>query len=82
MRRVSLFLGEDLLAGLERLKREHGTPQAESVRRAIAAYLMDKGVLRPGPFSAGGLSGVVASQGTSDVAAEPTSRDLRARFLC
>jgi metal-responsive CopG/Arc/MetJ family transcriptional regulator len=44
MRRVSLFLPEKLLEGLERLKDEHGTPQAESVRRAIAAYLTDKGM--------------------------------------
>jgi hypothetical protein len=29
---------------LERLKREHGTPQAESIRRAVAAYLTDKRV--------------------------------------
>jgi hypothetical protein len=44
MRRVSLFLSEDLLAGLDRLKAQHGTPHAESVRRAIAAYLVQKGV--------------------------------------
>ena len=46
MRRVSLFIAEDLLAGLETLKVEHGTPQAESIRRAIAAYLAEKGVLK------------------------------------
>ena len=34
MRRVSLFLPEELLQGLERLKQEPGTPQAESIRRA------------------------------------------------
>jgi metal-responsive CopG/Arc/MetJ family transcriptional regulator len=44
MRRVSLFVSENLLAGLDRLKAEHGTPQAESIRRAIAAYLDQKGV--------------------------------------
>ena len=44
MRRVSLFLSDDLIAGLERLKAEYGTPQAESIRRAIAAYLSEKGV--------------------------------------
>jgi hypothetical protein len=43
MRRVSLFLSDDLLAGLERLKVKHGTPQAESIRRAIAAYLRQQG---------------------------------------
>ena len=46
MRRVSLFLPEDLLDGLERLKREHGTPQAESIRRAVAVYLSEKRALR------------------------------------
>jgi hypothetical protein len=44
MRRVSLFLPADLLNGLERLKHQYGTPQAESIRRAIAAYLAEKGV--------------------------------------
>lgn len=44
MRRVSLFIAEDLLAGLDALKAEHGTPHAESIRRAIAAYLVEKGV--------------------------------------
>jgi metal-responsive CopG/Arc/MetJ family transcriptional regulator len=44
MRRVSLFLSDDLLAGLDALKAEHGTPHAESIRRAIAAYLAEKGV--------------------------------------
>ena len=44
MRRVSLFIADDLLAGLKMLKAEHGTPEAESIRRAIAAYLAEKGV--------------------------------------
>jgi metal-responsive CopG/Arc/MetJ family transcriptional regulator len=44
MRRVSLFISEDLLAGLDVLRAEHGTPHAESIRRAIAAYLAEKGV--------------------------------------
>ena len=44
MRRVSLFIAENLLAGLDVLKAEHGTPHAESIRRAIAAYLAEKGV--------------------------------------
>jgi Ribbon-helix-helix protein, copG family len=39
MRRVSLFLPEALLEGLAELKREHGTPQAESIRRAVTEYL-------------------------------------------
>jgi hypothetical protein len=49
MRRVSLFLSDDLLAGLERLKHDHGTPHAESVRRAIAVYLVRKGVRKSTP---------------------------------
>jgi hypothetical protein len=44
MRRVSLFISEELLAGLDVLRAEHGTPHAESIRRAIAAYLAEKGV--------------------------------------
>ena len=38
-----------VLDGLERLKREHGVPQAESVRRAIKAYLMERSVSRRAP---------------------------------
>jgi hypothetical protein len=44
MRRIAVFIPEDLLAGLKALKAEHGTPEAESIRRAIAAYLAEKGV--------------------------------------
>ncbi len=44
MRRVAVFIPEELLAGLKVLKAEHGTPEAESIRRAIAAYLAEKGV--------------------------------------
>ena len=44
MRRVAVFISEELLAGLKVLKAEHGTPEAESIRRAIAAYLADKGI--------------------------------------
>ena len=39
-----MFIPEELLAGLKALKAEHGTPEAESIRRAIAAYLADKGI--------------------------------------
>jgi hypothetical protein len=49
MRRVSLFFPDDLLDGLERLKREHGTPHAESIRRAVTAYLGEKRALRQPP---------------------------------
>ena len=44
MRRVAVFIPEELLAGLKALKAEHGTPEAESIRRAIAAYLAEKGI--------------------------------------
>jgi hypothetical protein len=44
MTRVSLFIPRDQLEGLEALKEAHGTPVAESIRRAIAAYLGEKGV--------------------------------------
>ena len=44
MRRMAFFVSEELDAGLKALKREHGTPEAESIRRAIAAYLTKKGV--------------------------------------
>jgi hypothetical protein len=44
MTRVSLFIPRAQLDGLETLKQAHGTPVAESIRRAIAAYLADKGV--------------------------------------
>jgi len=45
MRRLSFFISEDLDAGIKALKDEHGTPEAETIRRALAAYLADKGVL-------------------------------------
>jgi hypothetical protein len=45
MRRLSFFISEELDHGLKMLKAEHGTPEAESIRRALAAYLTEKGVL-------------------------------------
>jgi len=44
MKRVALFIPQELLDGLDTLKEAHGTPTAESIRRAIAAYLAEKGV--------------------------------------
>jgi len=44
MRRVAVFIPEELLSGLKVLKADHGTPEAESIRRAIAVYLAEKGV--------------------------------------
>jgi hypothetical protein len=49
MRRLSFFIAPDLDAGLKALKAEHGTPEAESIRRALAAYLKEKGVLEVQP---------------------------------
>jgi len=45
MRRLSFFISDDLDAGIKALKEEHGTPEAETIRRALAAYLAEKGVL-------------------------------------
>ena len=44
MHRVSLFLHEAQEAGLESLRERDGVPAAESIRRAIDAYLKQKGV--------------------------------------
>jgi hypothetical protein len=44
MHRISLFVSKELEAGLKALKAEHGTPEAESIRRAIAMYLTEKGL--------------------------------------
>jgi len=44
MRRVAVFIPEELIAGLKALKAEYGTPEAESIRRAIASYLVEKGI--------------------------------------
>ena len=52
MRRVAVFIPEDLLSGLKALKAEYGTPEAESIRRAIAAYLLGKGVTAEGQSKA------------------------------
>ena len=46
MHRVSFFLREDLEQGLQHLKTRDGVPVAESIRRAIEAYLTEKGVLK------------------------------------
>jgi predicted DNA-binding protein len=46
---MSLFMSPELEAGLKALKVEHGTPEAESIRRAVAAYLTAMGVLKATP---------------------------------
>jgi hypothetical protein len=45
MRRMAFFISEDLEAGLKALKEEYGTPEAETIRRALTEYLSEKGVL-------------------------------------
>ena len=45
MRRLSFFISEDLDAGLKALKAQHGTPEAETIRRALQAYLTEKKVM-------------------------------------
>ncbi len=42
--RTSFYLDAELQAGLKELKERDGTPEAESIRRAIAAYLAAKGI--------------------------------------
>ena len=46
MRRLPFFIPDDLGAGLKALKAQHGTPEAETIRRALRAYLSEKGVLQ------------------------------------
>lgn len=48
MRRLAFLIPEDLDAGLKALKEQHGTPEAETIRRALTAYLAEKGVLPQG----------------------------------
>jgi hypothetical protein len=47
MRRLAFWIPEHLDEGLKALKAEHGTPEAETIRRALTAYLTEKGVLKP-----------------------------------
>ena len=47
MRRLSFFISDDLDAGIKALKAEHGTPEAETIRRALTMYLADKGLVKP-----------------------------------
>jgi hypothetical protein len=48
MRRLSFFISDDLDSGLKALKEQYGTPEAETIRRALAVYLTEKGVLKVG----------------------------------
>jgi hypothetical protein len=47
MRRLAFWIPQHLDEGLKALKAEHGTPEAETIRRALTAYLTEKGVLKP-----------------------------------
>ena len=47
MRRLAFWIPRHLDDGLKALKAEHGTPEAETIRRALAAYLSEKGALEP-----------------------------------
>ena len=42
--RTSFYIGEELQRGLEALKARDGMPAAEAIRRAIAAFLREKGI--------------------------------------
>jgi hypothetical protein len=42
--RTSFYIGEDLQRGLEALKERDGMPAAEAIRRAIGAFLEEKGI--------------------------------------
>jgi hypothetical protein len=43
-KRTSLFFDVELVEGLKALKARDGIPEAEAVRRAVAAYLAEKGI--------------------------------------
>ena len=55
VRRVSFFLPVDVDDHLQTVYYREGVPKAESIRRAIAAYLREKGfkVAEPGPKKGG-----------------------------
>ena len=52
MRRFCFYISTELDAGLKALKAQYGTPDAETIRRALTAYLTEKGVLREGASKA------------------------------
>lgn len=43
-KRTSLFFDPEQVDGLKALKERDGIPEAEAVRRAVAAYLTEKGI--------------------------------------
>ncbi len=47
-KRYSFYITEELDAALKALKERDGIAEAEAIRRALAAYLVDRGVLSSG----------------------------------
>jgi hypothetical protein len=45
---ITFRLGADLVAAMERLHERDGIDNSEMVRRALAVFLEDKGVMKPG----------------------------------
>lgn len=45
---ITFRLGADLVAAMQRLHERDGINDSEMVRRALAAFLEDKGVMKPG----------------------------------
>jgi hypothetical protein len=52
-KRYTFFITEELDQGLKALKERDGMPEAEALRRGLAAFLIQKGVLAA-PAAAGG----------------------------
>lgn len=46
MKLTSFFITAEQAAGLKVLKARHGTPEGESTRRALTAYLRKQGALK------------------------------------
>jgi hypothetical protein len=42
----NFYIDPELAKGLKKLKQQHGTPEGESVRRALKMYLSSEGVLK------------------------------------
>jgi hypothetical protein len=46
-KRYTFFITDELDQGLKALKQRDGMPEAEALRRGLAAFLIEKGVLAP-----------------------------------
>jgi hypothetical protein len=42
----NFYIDPELAAGLKELKARHGTPEGESIRRALAVYLQSQGAMK------------------------------------